>query len=46
MEYTKPELVLTGQAESLVLGHTGHPRSDPGGSPADPSLNSALEFED
>lgn len=44
MEYTKPELVLIGQAESLVLG-TGPHHGDP-----IPGLTtsgaSELEFED
>jgi len=46
MEYSKPELILTGQAEDLVLGGSPNP-----GDPANPGSNahqasSILEFED
>jgi hypothetical protein len=44
MEYTKPELVLTGQGESLVLGAPGPNTSDPG--PVNSRFASDLEFED
>jgi hypothetical protein len=43
MEYTKPELVLVGQAESLVLGHTGQ-HMEPG-TPSQ-TQSSDLEFAD
>jgi hypothetical protein len=42
MKYTKPELVLTGQAESLVLGAPVG-----GGEPGpNPHAGSIFEFED
>jgi hypothetical protein len=45
MEYSKPELVLTGQAESLVLG-AGSGNNDPSVT-FNPSFSSSvLEFED
>jgi hypothetical protein len=44
MEYTKPELVLNGRAESLVLGSMQPPPGDPGGTTT--SAGACLEFED
>jgi hypothetical protein len=43
-EYTRPELVLVGMAESLVLGNSGPSMDDPG--IPHTSHGSALEFED
>jgi hypothetical protein len=45
MEYTKPELVMIGQAESLVLGSSG-PSHDPVTGGNHSSGASVLEFED
>jgi hypothetical protein len=45
MEYTKPELVLTGQAESLVLGSMGS-GGDPNSFPTSSRFAPDLEFED
>jgi hypothetical protein len=45
MQYTKPELVLLGQAETLVQHSPGPHPGDPG--PASTtSHNASLEFED
>jgi hypothetical protein len=45
MQYSKPELVLIGQAESLVLGVINVRATDPSGLPHS-SMPSSLEFED
>lgn len=45
MEYTKPELVMTGQAESLVLGAIVVNPTDPSHLPSS-SMSVSLEFED
>ncbi len=45
MEYTKPELILLGKAESLVLGFQG-PGPDPAYSAVTSSIGAAFEFED
>jgi hypothetical protein len=45
MEYNKPELVLAGQAESLVLGELRVHTTDPSGIEHS-SMVASLEFED
>jgi hypothetical protein len=45
VEYRKPELVLAGQAESLVLG-AKNGSNDPGAPSSSPRNPVSLEFED
>lgn len=45
VEYSKPELILAGQADSVVLG-SGNPTPGDPGPPGTTSLPAVLEFED